>query len=155
MAGTLAFPTLHATFVFERVVPAPIAQVFETFADPAMRAEWGAPSDTAVIIYDAADFRVGGEDRFRCGAKRDPNIHVTAHYLEITPDRRIVTSQTVEMNGQRLAASLTTVELLPEGDTTHLRSTVQVASFVGEDMIRGHEAGNNGSLDSLVRYVSR
>jgi uncharacterized protein YndB with AHSA1/START domain len=61
--------TLHANLVFERDVPAPIEQVFAAFADPALRSEWGAPSETAVIIYDEADFREGGQDRFRCGPK--------------------------------------------------------------------------------------
>jgi uncharacterized protein YndB with AHSA1/START domain len=35
--------------VFEREIPAPVESVFAAFADPALRAEWGAPSDTAVL----------------------------------------------------------------------------------------------------------
>src|ERR1700730_6633756 len=63
--------TLHATLVFEREIPAPVEEVFAAFADPVARTEWGAPSDTAVVIYDEADFREGGQDRFRCGSKAD------------------------------------------------------------------------------------
>jgi uncharacterized protein YndB with AHSA1/START domain len=150
-----ASPVLHATLVFERLVPAPVEQVFQALADPVARAAWGAPSDTAVVIYDAAVFREGGEDRFRCGSKADPNIHGTTHYLDIVPDRRIVSSETIEMGGARLCASLTTVELTPDGAATRLKSTSQLASFIGDDMVRGHETGNNASLDSLVRYFSR
>jgi uncharacterized protein YndB with AHSA1/START domain len=145
----------HATLVFEREVPATVEKVFAAFANAKIRSEWGAPSDTATIIYDQEDFREGGEDRFRCGPKSNPNIHVTTHYLEIIPDRRIVSSGTVSMDGKRLCASLMTLELAQSGSRTKLRSTSQVASFIGQDMIKGTDAGNNGSLDSLVNYFSR
>jgi uncharacterized protein YndB with AHSA1/START domain len=145
----------HATLVFEREVPATVEKVFAAFANANIRSEWGAPSDTGIIIYDQEDFREGGEDRFRCGSKSNPNIHGTTRYLEIIPDRRIVSSETISMNGNRICASLVTLELVQLGSKTKLRSTSQVASFIGQDMIKGTETGNNGSLDSLVDYFSR
>jgi uncharacterized protein YndB with AHSA1/START domain len=98
--------TTHATLVFEREILAPAEAVFAAFADPAVRAQWGTPSDTAVVIYDEADFRAGGQDRFRCGSKGNPNIHGTTRYLDIIPNRRIVSSETITMDGRRLCASL-------------------------------------------------
>ena len=145
----------HATLVFEREVPATVEKVFAAFANAKFRSELGAPSDTATIIYDQDDFREGGEDRFRCGSKSNPNIHGTTRYLEIIPDRQIVSSETISMDGKRLCASLITLELAQSGSRTKLRSTSQVASFIGQDMIKGTETGNNGSLDSLVNYFSR
>jgi uncharacterized protein YndB with AHSA1/START domain len=147
--------TLHATLVFEREIPASVEDVFAAFADPAARSAWGAPADTAILIYDEADFREGGQDRFRCGSKADPNIHGTTRYLEIIANRRVVSSETIVGGGKRLCASLTTLELTPEGEKTKLKSTTQLASFIGEDMVKGHETGNNGSLDNLVQYLSR
>jgi uncharacterized protein YndB with AHSA1/START domain len=144
MAPTAA---LHATLVFEREIPAPIQKVFAAFADPLARTEWGAPSDTAVVIYDEADFREGGQDRFRCGSKADPNIHGMTRYLEIIANRRVVSSETIVMDGKRLCASLTTLELTADGEKTKLKSTTQLASFIGEDMVRGHETGTNASLE--------
>lgn len=145
----------HDTLVFEREVPAAIDKVFAAFANAKARSEWGAPSDTATLIYDHEDFREGGEDRFRCGSRSNPNIHGTTRYLEIIPGRRIVSSETISMDGKRLCASLITLELAQVGSSTQLRSTSQVASFIGQDMIKGTEIGNNGSLDSLVNYLSR
>jgi uncharacterized protein YndB with AHSA1/START domain len=147
--------TLHATLVFEREVPASIDKVFAAFADPDARAAWGAPSDTAVVIYDEADFREGGQDRFRCGSKQDPNIHGTTRYLEIVANRRVVSCETIVMGGKRLCASLTTLELAPDDGKTRLKSTTQLASFIGDDMVKGHETGHTASLDNLVRYFSR
>jgi len=54
-----------------------------------------------------------------------------------------------------LCASLTTLELTPRGEKTKLKSTTQLASFIGEDMVRGHETGTNASLDNLVQYFSK
>jgi uncharacterized protein YndB with AHSA1/START domain len=146
--------TLHTTLVFEREIPAPVEAVFAAFADPVARAAWGAPSDTAVLIYDEADFREGGQDCFRCGSKADPNIHGVTRYLEIIANRRVVSSETIVVNGKRFCASLTTLELAPDGEKTQLKSTTQLASFIGEDLVKGHKAGNNASLDNLVRYFA-
>lgn len=145
--------TLYETLVFEREIAAPVEKVFAAFADPVERAKWGKPSDGSVLIYDEEDFREGGEDRFRCGAKANPNIHGTTRYLDIVANRRIVSSETIEMNGKRLCASMTTVEFTADGGKTKLKSTTQLASFVGEDMVKGHKSGTNGSLDNLVRYL--
>ncbi|MGH7327708.1 MAG: SRPBCC family protein [Polyangiaceae bacterium] len=145
--------TLHTTLVFEREIPAPVEEVFAAFADPVARAAWGAPSDTAVVIYDEADFREGGQDRFRCGSKTNPNIHGMTRYLEIVANRRVVSSETIVVDGNRLCASLTTLELVPDGAETKLKSTTQLASFIGAEMVKGYETGNNASLDNLVRYV--
>jgi uncharacterized protein YndB with AHSA1/START domain len=146
---------LHTTLVFERDIPATVEQVFAAFADPATRIKWGAPSDKTALIYDEADFREGGQDRFRCGPKADPNIYGTTRYLDIIHNRRIVSSETIVMGGKRLCASLSTLELTPEGDNTKLKTTTQLVSFIGEDMVKGHKSGTNASLDNLVRYFSK
>ena len=147
-------PTLHATLVFEREVSASPKAVFAAFADPAARAQWGTPSDTAIVIYDDADFRVGGQDHFRCGPKSNPNIHGVTHYLDIVADRRVISSETLVVDGSRLCVSLTTLELAPDGNKTRLKNTTQLASFIGEAMVNGHTLGTNAALDSLVRYFS-
>jgi uncharacterized protein YndB with AHSA1/START domain len=146
--------THHATLVFERTVPATVSQVFAAYADIDARVRWGAPSDRSVLIYDAADFSVGGIDRFRCGSKDDPKYHGTTWYQDIVPDSRIVSAERVDADGQSLCVSLTTVEFLPAGGETRLKTTVQVASFVGGEMVKGNEVGHNAALDNLVRYFT-
>ena len=143
---------LHATLAFERHIPAPAEKVFAALADPVARSQWGAPTETAVIVYDEADFREGGQDRFRCGSKGNPNIHGTTRYLDILTNQRVVSSETISMDGKRLCASLTTLELVSHGNSTKLTQTTQIASFIGEDMVKGYETGTNASLDNLARY---
>lgn len=82
----------------------------------------------------------------------DSNIHGVTRYLDIVANRRVVSSETISMDGKRLCVSLTTLELAANGDITRLTNTTQLASFIGEDMVKGHETGTNASLDNLVRY---
>jgi uncharacterized protein YndB with AHSA1/START domain len=144
--------TVHATLIFERMVPATCNQVFTAYADVDQRRKWGAPSDNTALIYDQANFREGGEDAFRCGAKSNPNIHGATRYLDIVVNRRIVSTETISVDGRRLCASIQTLELDPDDDRTKLKSTIQLVSFVGQDMIKGHESGTNASLDNLVNF---
>jgi len=147
--------TLHETLVFERTIDASPEEVFAAFVDPVARARWSTPSDTAVVIYDETDFREGGRDRFRCGAKANPNIRGETRYLDIIANRRIVSSETVTVDGKRLCASLSTLELTSTSRGTTLLHTTQLASFIGDDMIKGHTTGTNASLDKLVRCFTR
>jgi hypothetical protein len=41
-----------------------------------------------------------------------------------------------------------------DGDHTKLKSTIQLVSFVGQDMVKGHENGTNAFLDNLVNFFS-
>jgi uncharacterized protein YndB with AHSA1/START domain len=144
----------HKTLVFEREIPASVADVFSAYADASLRAAWSAPSNDT-IIYHCEEFLEGHQDRFRCGPKSNPNIHGTTHYLEIVQNQRIVSSETLSTDGMRLAVSLITTEFGDLGMATRLKCTVQIASFVGEDMVRGYEDGNNGALNGLVRHFAQ
>jgi uncharacterized protein YndB with AHSA1/START domain len=104
------------------------------------------------LIYDQSNFAEGGTDVFHCGPKLNPNIEGTTRYLDIVPNRRIVSSETIAMDGHRLCASLSTLEFNSDGDTTIPKATVQLASFIGQDMVQGHENGTNASLDNLVKH---
>jgi uncharacterized protein YndB with AHSA1/START domain len=115
----------HETLVFEREIPAPVVDVFSAYADARVRAAWSVASN---------------------------DIHGNTHYLEIVPNQRIVSSETLSTHGMRLAISLITIEFSDLGKATRLKCTIQIASFVGQDMIRGYEDGNNGALNGLVRH---
>jgi len=147
--------TLHTTLVFEPKISAPTEAVFAAFADTVKRARWGTPSDTAVVIYDETDFREGGQDKFRCGSKSNPNIHGITNYLDIAINRRIVSSETITVDGKRLCVSLTTLDLTLDCKETKLKNTTQLVSFVGHDMVSGHTTGTNASLDNLVTYFRK
>lgn len=143
----------HRTFVFERRCEAPVKRVFAAFADPVIRMGWSAPSDGAVFVYDETDFREGGEDRFRCGSKENPQYTGRTTYIAIVPDALVISSEIVESGGRKLMSSLLTTELEADGDATKVRVTVQVTSLFGDQMIAGTEIGNNAALDNLVEQM--
>ena len=147
--------TDHGTVVVERTINVPVARAYAAFANPKDREAWAAPSDTAVFIYDETDFRVGGRDVARCGAKNDPRFRVEARYVDIVPMQRIVSTETIHEADRLLAANITTVEFLPEGERTRMKVTVQIASFVGQGMIENTEAGHTGALNNMAQYLER
>src|SRR5215470_374145 len=147
--------TDHGTVVVERTLNVPVSRVYGAFADAKERASWGAPSDTAVFIYDETNFNVGGRDLARCGAKEDPRFLVETRYIDIVAERRVVWTETIHDAGKLLATNITTLELMPDGERTRLKVTVQVTSFVGAGMIENTEAGHKGSLANMARHLEQ
>jgi uncharacterized protein YndB with AHSA1/START domain len=143
--------TLHSTLVFERVIPAPIGEVFAAFADAKIRSIWSAPENDKVI-YEKVDFQEGCQDQFRCGPKDEPNIQGVTHYWDIISNQRIISTELLSLDGMKLAVSTATVELNPVNECTKLTSTVQIISLVGHGMIKGFKDGYNGALDKLEQY---
>ena len=138
--------------MLEHSYSAPVERVFSQFADPAARAGWSAPSEE-VLVYDESNFRVGGKDVFRCGPKGKPKFRGETRYLHIVPNKRVVSSETLDTDDQLLAVALTTLEFEPTKDGTNLTVTVQIVSFVGPDMIRGYESGNKSALKNLSQHL--
>jgi uncharacterized protein YndB with AHSA1/START domain len=143
----------HATITLQHSYSAPLERVFCEFADPVARARWSAPSKDE-LIYDEANFQIGGKDVFRCGPKGDPKFRGETRYLEIVPNARVVSSETVDVDGQRLAVALTTLDFEPTEDGTNLTVTIQLVSFVGVDMIHSYESGNKSALKNLALHLS-
>ena len=143
----------HATITLQHSYSAPLERVFSEFADPVARASWSAPSKDE-LIYDEADFQIGGKDVFRCGPKGDPKFRGETRYLDIVPNARVVTSETVDVDSQRLAVALTTLDFEPTEDGTNLTVTIQMVSFVGPDVIHGYESGNKSALKNLFLHLS-
>jgi uncharacterized protein YndB with AHSA1/START domain len=143
----------HATIILERSYRAPVERVFSEFADPVARARWSPPSND-VLIYNQTDFRAGGRDLFLCGPKDDPKFRGETLYHVVVPNKSVVSSETVDADGRRLAVSLSTLDFEATGESTSLKLTVQMVSLVGAGMIEGYESGNRSALENLARHLS-
>lgn len=75
--------------------------------------------------------------------------------MEIVDGSRIVYSEVITAGEKRLAASLVTWEIAPTTKGSRLTVTVQVASFVGEDMVVGTTVGMNAALDNLGAELAK
>jgi uncharacterized protein YndB with AHSA1/START domain len=94
----------HATINLEHRYQAPVERVFAEFADPATRTKWSAPSGDT-LVYDAADFREGGGDVFRCGPPNDLRFRGETTYHVIVPNRYVISTETLTEGGKRLAVA--------------------------------------------------
>lgn len=147
--------TAHTTIVLERTYDATPAQVFAAFAEPTARAEWAVPSGNIMLVYDAADFRVGGIDISRCGPPGDLMYLAETHYADIVPDQRIVSMETVSEHGKRVSVSLVTMEVMATSDGAKVVLTDQVTALDDPAILAGHQQGYSGALDNLTAWLKR
>jgi len=152
-------PTVtHSTFVVERSYPQPPDRVFAAFAQPARKRRWYAEGDHEIQEFEM-EFRVGGSERFRYRFKEGHPIagsEITneSAYQDIVPEKRIVITSKMSLNGKAISIALVTLEFLSSGAGTDLVLTNQ-GTFVdwpeGAQMI---EQGWRALLDRLAREAS-
>jgi len=111
--------TVHDTMVLERVYPVDVERVFAAWSDPAAKRLWFAGVD-GDGEYEL-DFRVGGREFTRAALPDDGEVYTyDAVYQDIVPERRIVYTDYMLRNGERISVSLTSVEFAPEEQGTRL-----------------------------------
>jgi uncharacterized protein YndB with AHSA1/START domain len=134
----------HATFTLERTYPVPPARVFAAWADPAAKSRWFVPDGTHEL-----DFRVGGAETVGAAGPDGTPLAVTSTYHDIVPEQRIVYSTTLTGGKTLATVSITTVELIGEGDGTRLVLTEQGTFLDGAEEPAWREQGTGDWLDRL------
>lgn len=145
----------HATFVIERRFDASPSQVFTAFADQRAKARWFVGPDRWQSSDHRLDFRAGGREHLSSGLPGGPIHTFDAIYHDIVPDRRIVYSYEMHLDGARISVSLATLEFLPAGAGTHLVLTEQDAFLDGQDFVSQREQGTRELLDKLEAELRR
>src|SRR5262249_52243255 len=113
---------------------------------------WSAPCGDA-LVYDAADFREGGRDIFRCGTPGDLRFRGVTIYQVIVPNQCVVSTESLSDGTTPLAVALNTLEFEPTAEGATLRLTMQIASFAGADTVKGYESGNRSAMEGLARHL--
>jgi uncharacterized protein YndB with AHSA1/START domain len=140
----------HATFVIERTYDAAPARVFAAWADVNAKGQWFGPGGGQ---EHQLDFREGGREHFQATAGGAVYSY-DALYEDIVADERIVYTYNMHRNGVRMSVSVTTVELLADGDGTHLRYTEQGVFLDGIDTPQQREHGTREMLDKLGQVLA-
>ncbi|MEQ0563545.1 SRPBCC domain-containing protein [Amycolatopsis sp. NEAU-NG30] len=138
---------LHSTFTLERTYPASPERVFAAWADPAAKARWFG-GETHEL-----DFRVGGRERTGGHTPDGKQLTAASTYHDIVPGERIVYSTTLTGDDVLATVSLTTVELLAEGEATRLVLTEQDTFLDGAEKPEWREQGTSDWLTKLGKEL--
>jgi uncharacterized protein YndB with AHSA1/START domain len=135
MPNTTANPiAVHTTFTVERTYAAPPARVFAAWADSTTKKRWYAEGERGwELVAFSMDFRVGGHDVLHGRMPDGKEMRNESVYQDIVPDRRIILASSMSFGGQRIAVSLGTVEITPEGDGSKLTYTDHNVLLDGAD----------------------
>jgi uncharacterized protein YndB with AHSA1/START domain len=142
-SGTSDRSATHSTFVIERSYDASPGRVFSAWAEKSAKEQWFGPGEEHEM-----DFREGGSEHLLVRME-GASYTYDAYYADIVPGERIVFTYTMHRDGTRLSVSVTTVELLAEGERTQLRYTEQGVFLDGQDEPELREHGTNELLDKL------
>jgi uncharacterized protein YndB with AHSA1/START domain len=149
---------IHSTFVIERSYPQPPERVFASFAQPARKRRWYAEGDHEIQEFEM-EFRVGGSERFRYRFKEGHPIAGSeivneSTYQDIVPEKRIIATAKMSLNGNPIQITLLTFEFLPSKSGTELVLTNQGTFIDWPDGAKMIEQGWRGLLESLGRELS-
>jgi len=145
----------HASFTIERRYRQAPARVFGAFATEKAKQAWFHGPDEWERDKHALDFRVGGRETSVGGPPGGPVSSFRGIYQDIVPDERIVFSYDMDLDGERISVSLTTIELRPDDQGTHLIFTEQGAYLDGWDKPGDREHGTRELLGNLERYLDQ
>jgi uncharacterized protein YndB with AHSA1/START domain len=144
---------IHATFVIERDLDAPVDRVWHALSDNDARDQWFGGGPTFDIHAKSHAFRVGGRAVEEGQWHGGPRSRFESTYTDIVVQQRIVFTYDMWVDDQHLSTSLTTIAVEANGDSTSLTYTEQGVHFDGLDSAEGREQGTRGILDQLSTYL--
>ena len=140
----------HATFVLEHVYPVPPPRVFDAWADPAVKTRWFTDALDPAAAPMRMDFRVGGTEHAVSRADGGAVVVYEGVYRDIIPGERIVVTNWIEVDRQRISVSQFTTEFQANGNGTRLVVTEQGAYLDGHDSPDSRAIGIRTQLDALA-----
>src|SRR5579859_3584176 len=145
---------IHSTFVVERSYPQSPDRVYAAFAQPARKRRWYAEGDHEIQEYEM-EFRVGGNERLRYSFKpghpiAGSEISNELNYQDIVPEKRIVQTAKMSLNGKPIQIAVITFEFLSSGNGTSLVLTSQGTFIEWPDGAKMVEQGWRSLLERVA-----
>ncbi|WP_428407841.1 SRPBCC family protein [Hyphococcus sp.] len=147
---------VHARLTVTRDYDQPPELVFAAWSSAEAKRQWfGAESDGFEIENYKLDFRPGGAERCH-GRKPGGGVFTNdGVYHYIVEDEKIVLTYYMTIDGAPYSASLTSIELKPQGRGTRLTLTEHNAFLMGRDENASRTEGwtwGLGRLDDALKH---
>ncbi len=146
-AATMSAPA-HAIVTVDRLIPAPVAEVWRAWTDPAVMTRWWGKLEGLTLFRCEMDVRPGGTYRYAMRPAADPAGPVEAchgTYREVAPGERLVFTWSWDNGAVR--DTLVTVTFTPEGGGTRVR--VRHSNQPTPDIAANHRSGWTHMLADL------
>ena len=144
----------HTTFVIQRDLPADPARAFQFWADPQLKDRWTGCHPDWRVLESRFDFREGGAEAKRWQTPDGKELTFHAYYLDVEAGSRIIYAYEMSFGGERLSASLVTIELAASGSGTRMKFTEQAVFSGGEGAARERAMGTEQGLDRLITVMA-
>ncbi len=145
----------RSEFTLTRDYPAPVARVWNAFADEGEKLAWWGSGDAMEHREWRFDFRVGGRDIAEGKFHDGPVSRYEATYTDIVEHVRIVTTYDMWLDGVHMSTSVASWEFEPVADGTrftHVEQGVFFDQFWADGV--GREKGTRGLLQALGDYLA-
>lgn len=144
----------HKTFVVERELATSPKHAFRFFSEPALKERWTSCHPDWTVLEETFDFRVGGVEAKRWRTDEGREQTFLARYLDIVPARRIIYAFDMGFAGERISASLATVEFFAEVARTRMVFTEQIAWLGETSSLQLRIAGTGEGLGLLADIIA-
>jgi uncharacterized protein YndB with AHSA1/START domain len=140
------------TLKLERIIRAPVDEVFDAFVVPERLAAWWGPEGCTIPDY-SMDVRPGGRWRTVMLLPDGNRPEVSGVYREIEKNKRLVfTWAWKQEDGSRGHETVVTVTFEPAGKNTKL--ILEQAVFAEAVHRDNHQKGWESTFDSLEQYLA-
>ncbi len=134
------------------------AILFNTWADPKIKAKWFVGPDKWVETSRSVDLREGGSETMTGNFDGRMTTEYTAHFYDVQPDERIGYSFEVRLGGEIYSISTVVVLFVETEAGVEMKYHEQLAVFSGETVeeSRGNRIVGTGShFDKLADYLKQ
>lgn len=144
----------HTTFVIERELPGSPRHAFRFWAEPKLKERWTGCHPDWTVLEEKFDFRAGGSEVKRWRTPEGDELTFHAFYLDVAAEQRIIYAYEMSFKGERLSASLVTVELTPSAARTRMTFTEQAAFLGGGGTRQQRVMGTEEGFERLIRVIA-
>lgn len=149
----MTYSTHFNTFVIERDIAASPTLTFSAWATVEAKSQWFAGSEGWHLLDRHFDFREGGSECLEGRWDSGTVSLFRCQYHDIVPNKRIIYTYEMLLNGKRISVSVATIEFTAKGEGTHLKLTEQLVHIDGYPTPEDREVGTRYLVDKAAAYV--